>query len=93
MPEGESARASSVVELSPLFLSFEVATIATIVAATVGVAVAGVLANVRFPGRDLLELVATAPLILPPTVLGYYLLVVLGRPSAIGRAYEALTGS
>ncbi len=80
-------------ELSPLFLSFEVATIATLVAAIVGVAVAGVLANARFAGRDVLEVIATAPLILPPTVLGYYLLVLLGRSSAIGRAYEALTGS
>lgn len=80
-------------ELSPLLLSFEVATIATVLATIVGVGVAGVLANARFPGRDVLEVLSTAPLILPPTVLGYYLLVLLGRSSAVGRAYEALTGS
>ncbi len=34
----------------------------------------------------------TLPLVLPPTVLGYYLLIVLGRESALGRFYEAVTG-
>jgi molybdate transport system permease protein len=80
------------VELGPLALSFEVAAVATLVSAVVGVALAALLARGRFPGRDLLDVVLTAPMVLPPTVLGYYLLVVLGRRGAIGRAYEALTG-
>jgi molybdate transport system permease protein len=58
-----------------------------------GVALAGVLAHRRFPGAELLDAVLNAPLVLPPTVLGYYLLIVLGRESALGRAYEAVTGS
>ncbi len=80
-------------DLAPLFLSFEVATIATLIAAVSGVFVAALLANVRFPGRELVDVLFTAPMVMPPTVLGYYVLVLLGRRSMLGRAYEALTGS
>jgi molybdate transport system permease protein len=78
---------------SPLALSLQIATLATVVAAIVGVAIATVLANVRFPGRDLVEVIVTAPIVLPPTVLGYYLLVALGRRSFIGHAFEAVFGT
>jgi molybdate transport system permease protein len=77
----------------PLLLSFEVATIATLLATIAGVALATLLALRRFPGRDLLDVIVTTPMVLPPTVLGYYVLVVLGRRSVIGQAYEDLTGS
>jgi len=80
-------------DASPLLLSFEIASIATVLAAFVGVAVAALLANVRFPGRDLVEVLFTAPLVMPPTVLGYYVLVVLGRRSILGHAFEAITGT
>jgi molybdate transport system permease protein len=75
----------------PLALSFLIATIATLLAAVVGIALA-VLLTRRFPGRDLLDVLITTPMVLPPTVLGYYVLVVLGRRSAIGQAFENLTG-
>lgn len=80
-------------ELGPLFLSFEVAAIATVVAAVVGVSVAALLANVRFPGRDLVDVLFTAPIVMPPTVLGYYVLVLLGRRSLLGQAFESMTGT
>lgn len=80
-------------ELAPLVLSFQIAALATLVAAVVGVALATLLANTRFPGRDLLDVLVTAPLVMPPTVLGYYLLVSLGRRGAVGHAFEALFGS
>src|SRR4051812_45563375 len=80
-------------ELAPLFLSFEVALFAMIGAAVVGIAVAALLANFRFFGRDVVDVVFTAPLVMPPTVLGYYVLVLLGRKSVIGHAWEAVTGS
>ncbi len=79
--------------LEPLVLSFEVATLATILASVLGVALGGLLAMPRLWGRELLDAAATAPMVLPPTVLGYYLLVLLGRESTIGRVFEALTGS
>lgn len=81
------------VDLHPLFLSFEVATAATVLAAIIGIGGAAILANFRFAGRDLLEVLFMAPLVMPPTVLGLYVLIMLGRRSAIGHAYEALTGS
>ncbi len=77
----------------PLALSFEVAVLATLIAGALGVALAGVMARTRFPGSGLLEAVVTAPMVLPPTVLGYYLLVLLGRSSALGRVYESVVGS
>jgi molybdate transport system permease protein len=81
------------VDLAPLLLSFEVAIAATLMAAVLGVAVAGILASTRFPGKNVLDALVTAPLVLPPTVLGYYMLVTIGRRSVIGHVYEHLTGS
>ena len=80
-------------EWSPLLHSFEVAAAATALAAVLGVALAALLAGGRFPGRDLLDVLLTAPMVLPPTVLGYYVLVAVGRRSAIGAAFESVTGS
>jgi molybdate transport system permease protein len=77
----------------PIRLSFEVALVATLLAGALGVVLAGLMARTRFFGRDLLDVLITAPLVLPPTVLGYYLLGVLGRNSALGQAWERLTGS
>ncbi len=77
----------------PLLLSFETAVIAMVIAGVVGVAIAMLLANFRFPGRDIVDVVSTWPLVMPPTVLGYYLLVAVGTKSVIGRAFEAVTGT
>ena len=76
----------------PLLLSLQVATLATIVSLTVGTGLALLLVWRRLPARDFFDAVISAPLVVPPTVLGYYLIVALGRDSAIGRAWEWLTG-
>jgi molybdate transport system permease protein len=68
----------------PLKLSFFVASVATLIALAGGSAVGWILARKRFPGRDVLDALITLPLVLPPTVLGYYLLVLLGTRSAFG---------
>jgi molybdate transport system permease protein len=81
------------VDVAPLLLSFEVATFATLLAALIGIGGAAILANYRFAGRDVLDVLFTAPMVMPPTVLGYYVLVVAGRQSVLGRAWESLTGS
>lgn len=81
------------VDLAPLCLSIEVATIATVIAAILGVAMAALLTKRDLPGRHFLDALVTAPMVLPPTVLGYYLLVALGRRSMIGHAFEHITGS
>lgn len=74
----------------PLWLSLRVAAIATVIAAVAGVGFAYLLAKGRFRGRGLLEAVLTVPIVLPPTVLGYYLLTTLGVNSPIGRAWADL---
>ncbi len=81
------------VEIAPLFLSLEFALVATVISGVLGIAVAAVLANRSFFGRDLLDVIFTAPIVMPPTVLGYYLLAALGRESAVGHAWESVTGS
>jgi molybdate transport system permease protein len=67
-----------------LILSLKVAGWATAVTLLLGVAVGYLLARARFRGRDLLDTLLTLPMVMPPTVLGYYLLVLLGRQSAFG---------
>lgn len=77
----------------PLWLSLRVAAVSTLLAFAGGLALAYLLANRDFPGRDLADAVLTLPLVLPPTVLGYYLLVLLGREAWLGQMYERITGS
>lgn len=80
-------------ELAPLVLSFQVAIAATAVSALVGIGLGALLASPRTPARNLLDILLTVPMVLPPTVLGYYVLVTVGRRSAIGQAWEAITGA
>lgn len=67
-----------------LSLTLKVAGWATALNLVFGVAIGFLLARKRFPGRDLLDAFLTLPLVMPPTVLGYYLLVLLGRHGPIG---------
>lgn len=68
----------------PLLLTLKVAGWATLLATVAGSAAAYCLSRWRWPGRDLLDAILTLPLVLPPTVLGYYLLVLLGRRGVLG---------
>ena len=77
----------------PLWLSLEVATAATLISLALGLWIAWLLANRDFAGKSEVDVISTLPLALPPTVLGYYLLVVIGRSSWIGRVWEAVAGS
>ena len=78
--------------VSALALSLRVAVLATVVNALVGVPLAYLLARRRFAGRALLDLLVTLPLVLPPTVTGYYLIVLLGRRGWLGAPLYAATG-
>ena len=78
--------------LSALALSVRVAVLATLANALVGIPLAYVLARRRFRGRALLDLLVTLPLVLPPTVTGYYLIVLLGRRGWLGAPVYAATG-
>jgi molybdate transport system permease protein len=74
---------------SPLPLSLRVAFLATLLALVTGLPLAWLLARRSFRGRDLLSVVVLLPMVLPPTVLGYYLLLVVGREGMVGRMWEA----
>ena len=76
----------------PLWLSLHVAGISTAIAIALGLWIAWVLANRAFRGKEVIDAAVTLPLVLPPTVLGYYLLVVLGRSSPLGKVYDWVVG-
>ena len=77
----------------PLWLSLRVSTIATVLAVVFGVALAYLLAKWQSRWTSVVEAVFTLPIVLPPTVLGYYLLTLLGTRSTLGRAWESLFGA
>ncbi|PXX07936.1 molybdate transport system permease protein [Paraburkholderia tropica] len=77
---------------SPLWLSLRVAGLATALALVAGIALGWLFARRRFPGSTALESVFMLPLVLPPTVIGYGLLVVAGRRSIVGGWLYRQTG-
>jgi len=77
------------VDAFPILLSLRVAAVSTLLAGLLGVGLAWVLTRRRFPGRSLLESILLLPLVLPPTVVGFYLLILLGRSGPLGAALEA----
>jgi molybdate transport system permease protein len=79
-------------DLAPLWLSLRVALLATSLIVAAGVPLALLLARGRFPGKGLLAGVLALPLVLPPTVLGYYLLQLLGRRTWLGLWLEKTWG-
>jgi molybdate transport system permease protein len=73
-----------VVDLAPLWLSLRVAAVATVFALVAGGLLGWVVARTRLPGRGLLEAVCMLPLVLPPTVIGLVLLMLMGRQGPLG---------
>jgi molybdate transport system permease protein len=78
------------VDAFPILLSFQVSLVATILTLALGLPLAWVLARRRFPGHDVVEAAVVLPLVLPPTVLGYYLLVVIGARGPVGQLLGGL---
>jgi len=78
--------------LGALELSIRVAVVATLLNALLGIPLAYLLARRAFRGRALVDLLVTLPLVLPPTVTGYYLIVLLGRRGWLGAPVYASTG-
>src|SRR4249920_577501 len=70
--------------LVPLLLTLKVAGFATLLALLTGGLCGFLLARYSFWGRDVLDAICTLPMVMPPTVLGYYLIVVIGRRGWIG---------
>jgi molybdate transport system permease protein len=78
-------------ELGPVWLSLQLATVTVIVLLVVATPLAWWLAFTRSRARTVVEAVVAMPLVLPPTVLGFYLLVLLGPAGAIGSLWVSLT--
>lgn len=76
----------------PILLTLRVAFTATVLSGTLGLGLAWWLARRRFPGKGLVDAVLMQPLVIPPSVLGYYLLVVFGRDAWLGRTLEDVFG-
>ncbi len=79
-------------DLFPLFLTIKVSVVATVITVAVGLALALLLARKDFIGKNVLDVLIMQPLVIPPTVLGYYLLSLFGRSSALGRFLEDAVG-
>ncbi|MBU2531116.1 MAG: molybdate ABC transporter permease subunit, partial [Alphaproteobacteria bacterium] len=75
-----------------LRLSLELGVVTVFVLLPVGVLIGRWLAYTKVPGKDIIEALVALPLVLPPTVFGYYLLVAFGQASPIGQAWQAVTG-
>jgi molybdate transport system permease protein len=75
-----------------LRLSFQVAAVATFFILIIGVTIAYFLAQRNFRGKELIDMLFTLPLVLPPTVTGYYLIVLFGRNGIIGKPIYTWTG-
>jgi molybdate transport system permease protein len=76
-----------------IILSLKLAAISVVLLLPLGVLLARPLAYGRFWGKPLLEAITSLPLVLPPTVLGFYLIVAMGPRSPIGHLWENLTGT
>ena len=79
-------------EWTAVVLSLKVSIWATVASLPLGIAVAYALARGRFPGRTVLDGIVHLPLVLPPVVTGYILLLTLGRRGPIGATLEACCG-
>jgi molybdate transport system permease protein len=79
-------------DLQAALLTVELAALSTVILLIVGTPLAWWLAHGRFRGRSVVEALVALPLVLPPTVLGFYLLVALGRDGPIGGLMTALGG-
>jgi len=81
------------INLFPLYLSFRVASTATLISFLIGLPIAYFLSKGRGKIVDFIDTLTNLPVVLPPTVLGYYLLVLLGRQSPVGLFFENTFGS
>lgn len=73
---------------SPIRLSIEIASVSSAVVLLVGIGLGRMMANARFKGKAVVETLFLLPLVLPPTVVGFLLIVLFGRNSPAGEAIE-----
>ncbi len=79
-------------DLAPLWLTFRLAAVTTLILLFVGTALAWWLARSRSRLKPVIEAMTALPLVLPPTVLGFYLLIFLSPTAPLGAAWRSVTG-
>lgn len=79
-------------DLTALWITLKLAALTTLILLLLGTPLAWWLARSRFQGKAVVEAIVALPLVLPPTVLGFYLLILLGPRGPVGRLMEALGG-
>ncbi len=79
-------------DYTPFFVTFKLASLTTLILFILGVPLAYLLAFKKWPGKIILESIILLPIILPPTVLGFYFLIFLGPSSTIGSFFENTFG-
>ncbi len=79
-------------ELLPLYLSAKLATIATLILIVIAAPLTYILTNSSWPGKSFIEALLNLPIALPPTVMGFYLLFLMGPKGSIGTAWESVFG-
>jgi molybdate transport system permease protein len=75
-----------------LYVTLKLASVTTIFLMLIAAPIAYLLAYTRFPGKSLLEAMIYLPMALPPTVIGFYLIIIMGPKGFAGKAWEMLTG-
>jgi molybdate transport system permease protein len=80
------------IDIFPLYLTLKVSVTATFFSVIIGLGLAYLMARRGFWGKGVLDALIMQPLVIPPTVLGYYLLVLLGRSGPLGRFFEDKLG-
>jgi molybdate transport system permease protein len=78
--------------LTPLWLTLKVALLATGAAGAVGIALGWWMSQRRFAGKNIVDALLMLPMVLPPTVLGYYLIVLIGRNGVLGQYLDRWFG-
>ncbi|WP_459202136.1 molybdate ABC transporter permease subunit [Methanococcus sp. CF] len=79
--------------LFPILLTLKISFLSTFFVFFIGIFISYILARMEFRGRNILEIIVTLPMVLPPTVLGYLLALQLGKNGIIGSAFYDITGS
>ncbi|KAA9016011.1 molybdate ABC transporter permease subunit [Niallia endozanthoxylica] len=76
--------------LSPIYLSLKIATVSGVIVILLGTLAGRLLARKSFKGKAVLETFLMLPMVLPPTVVGFFLIVIFGKNSIVGQAIEWL---
>jgi len=80
-------------DISALIVTLKLASVSTIILLLIGTPIAWWLSQTRFKFKVVFEAIIALPLVLPPTVLGFYLLITLGSNGPVGKLLESLGGS